>query len=221
MLYEEPIGQYLARTQAAGVKSAVMVPRLQVTVPAASDPVTVDELKLYLRIDGNSEDAGLCGLISSATSQAEAWTGRAFVTRTIKTWFDRCPDGPIIELPLSPVSAVTAVTSYNDAGTAAVLAATVYQADIYGEPARICLHNAQSWPTDLRSANAVCVEYICGYGEAEAVPDGIKEAIKALAAHAYEGRGDQKMADASKTLDGAPALVREILRPFAVLRLGD
>lgn len=220
MLFEKRISDYIAETGAQGSRSAVLVPRVQVVTPATEDPVTLAELKTYLRIDGNSEDDLLGGLITSATAAAENWTGRAFITRTLKAWFDRCPDGMALELPHPPVTAITTVSTFDDADTETTFATTNYIADIYGEPARVCLRNAASWPTDLRSANALAVRFTAGYGAAAAVPAGIKEAIKALAAHAYEWRGAQKTADNAMTVEGAPALVRELLRPYQILNFG-
>lgn len=223
MLFEMPISQYLSgRTGAdAGRRTRVMVPRMQVVSGPAEEPVTLAEMKTFLKVDGNDDDSGISGQITLARQVCEAFTGRAFITRTLKAWYDAAPSDIVLALPYAPATSISSVTYYGDDDAEQTLASTAYQADVYGEPARIILKRGSVWPTSLRNANALAVQYVCGYGAAASVPSGIKEAIKSLVVHFYEGRDSQQMDDQNTALAGLPNGVKAALAPFVVPRFDD
>ena len=41
----------------------------------------------------------------------------------------------------------------------------------------LVLHASGSWPTGLRPANAIEIEFVAGYGDASAVPDALKQGM--------------------------------------------
>ena len=55
----------------------------------ATEPVSLAEVKSYLRIDGTADDAVLTILIASARRSAEEYTKRAFITQTWQLTLDR------------------------------------------------------------------------------------------------------------------------------------
>jgi hypothetical protein len=68
---------------------------------------------------------------------------------------------------------------------------TDYFVDTKSEPGRISLASDKSWPdTTLRPINGICITFVAGYGEAESVPQNIKNAILLLIGHLYEHRED-------------------------------
>ena len=72
-----------------------------VTAPAV-EPVTIDEARLWCRIDADdaTQDAMLQLLIIAMREHAEAITGRAFASRTLEFVMDAFPpDDEPIELP--------------------------------------------------------------------------------------------------------------------------
>ena len=49
--------------------------------------------------------------------------------------------------------------------------------DTASEPGRLVLSASGSWPTGLRPANAIEIEFVAGYGDASAVPDALKQGM--------------------------------------------
>ena len=57
------------------------------TVPVI-EPVTVDEIKLFGRIDGEEEDILIEGFIRAAREACETYLGRALISQTITMTMD-------------------------------------------------------------------------------------------------------------------------------------
>ncbi len=69
------------------------MPGLSVEFPAAVDPVSLAEAKLYLRVDSfmTDDDALISSLISAATHACEAFTRRSFITKGFLQTLDAFP----------------------------------------------------------------------------------------------------------------------------------
>lgn len=199
-----------------------------------TEPVSLSDLKLYLRIDNNEEDSLLTMMIASARQMAEEYTLRSFITQTWTLWLDRLPlsksnnwwdgvkDGHIREflgggseiiVPRPPLISVTHVKSYNDGDTATTFSSSNYIVDTAAQPGRIVLKNGSVWPTDIRVANGIEVEFVSGYGSQSSVPSQIKMAIMMIAGHLYENRGDEE-------LFSMPAAAERILSKYQVRTIG-
>jgi len=224
MLFDEiriDLYRQAAQGNGTGRRTSVNVPRIQMVQAASEDPVTLAQLKLFMRVDGNDQDTELTPLISAATALCETWTGRAFCARTLKVWYDAVPPESYLELPFAPVSAISSFKYFGDDDVETTWDSSNYIADVIGEPARIVLKNGATWPTSLRPANAVEIQYVVGYGAAGVVPEGIKQAIKLLCVHLYEGKDVQKFSTDFKTIGDAPFGVKMALQPFILADLGD
>jgi uncharacterized phiE125 gp8 family phage protein len=161
---------------------------LKRTSDAATEPVTLTEMKLHLRVDHETEDDLITSLIKSARQLLEEQTGRAFITQTWQQTLEEWPDGYVIRVPRSPLIAVTDIKYYDTDGELQTLSADLYDVNTNAEPARITKAYGESWPSLYGVEEAITVTYTAGYGDAEDVPDGIKTAIKFLAAHWYRVR---------------------------------
>ena len=86
------------------------------TTAPATFPVTLEDAKIHLKIDGTDEDTYITALIKVATSVCEAYAGLSFIsqTRVIKLDAFRCRD---LILPYGPVVSITSV-AYVDADDA-------------------------------------------------------------------------------------------------------
>ncbi|MCO5063121.1 MAG: head-tail connector protein [Rhizobiaceae bacterium] len=150
------------------------------------EPVTLAELKQYLRLSHSSEDELLAGLLRAAREDVERVTGLALIEQGWRLVMDRPMTGGMILLPRHPVREVVSVTLYAQDGTPQILDAGAYQTDTLSRPARILLAEQAG---GLRAMNGVEVEFTCGFGEAGPdVPDLLRRAITHLAAHWYEFR---------------------------------
>lgn len=167
--------------------------RLKLLTPPAAEPVTASEAKLHARIDDDTDNAAVAGMIKAARELAETYTRRAFVTQTWQLFMDAFPSERFIELPRPPLVSVTHVKTYTDADVAATFSASSYYVDTISSPGRIVLRDSASWPDVARVANGVEIQYVAGYGEQGDVPQSIKTGVLHLVAWLYEHRGDAQM----------------------------
>jgi uncharacterized phiE125 gp8 family phage protein len=164
------------------MESSAMVHRLK--IPPASEPISLGELKGYLRIADTVDDALLTMIIAGARQRAEEYTGRALINQTWVLTLEGFADQRQIELPRSPLQSVTAVRTYDGKNNASVFSADNYWVDVSG--GRLALNAEAQWPADLRPAGGVEVEYVAGYGTtAGPVPEAIRIGILLLAKFMY------------------------------------
>ncbi len=64
---------------------------LTLFTPPTAEPVSLEEAKRHLRVDGNDEDVDILGLITAAREQAERHTRRQLLTATWDLKLDRFP----------------------------------------------------------------------------------------------------------------------------------
>jgi len=165
---------------------------IQTTAPPA-EPITLDELKDYLRIDTTTHDDQLTTLITTCRLWVENVIHRALVD-----YLDAWPsDGKdYFEIPLPPLQSITAIKYTISTGAEETWHEDYYEVDIDSEPGRIILAYDATWPTDtLHPKNPIEVEFVCGYEKDETVspddyaaniPDAIKHAIMLHAEILYD-----------------------------------
>lgn len=175
----------------------------------AVEPVSVAEMRTYLRLDDGAEDTLLAALIQAARLAVEAAARRILVDSRWRIVLDRWPPDRVVRLPLSPVVAVERVGILDAAGVAADLALTAYRLEA-GEPPRLAVDAAAPSPGRL---SGIAIEFRAGFGAtAEAVPAPLRQAVRMLAARWFEHRGDEEAA-------AFPADVAALLAPFRPARL--
>lgn len=146
---------------------------LTLKVAPAVEPVTLGEAKLHCKVDDSADDALLTALIVSARQQAEHRTGRALVTQQWELTIDEF-DEDSIDLPNPKLQSVQTVTYLDADGVRQPLANTEYQAVTDELIGRILPAYGKSWPSCRVQPGSVAINYTCGYGNAAAVPQGIK-----------------------------------------------
>jgi len=118
-----------------------------------------------------------------------------------------------IELAAAPVISVESIKYYSDDDTQYTWAASNYFVDTFSEPAKVVLRDGGTYPTDLRAANGLEINFTAGYGSnPSAIPEAIKVAILQYIAFLYEHRGDNQAGMQS------PPVLRALLDPYRVLR---
>lgn len=194
---------------------------LTVVTPPASEPLSLDEAKAHLRVEHTADDDYLSALIAAARVWCEAETQRTFVTTALKLMFDEFPDGAgwpgdwaAIRLRSGPVASVETVKYYATGGTLTTLDSSLYQTWLATEPPMIVPAVATCWPlTQCGRIGAVEVNYTAGYGDASAVPQPIKQAMKVLMGQRYEQRGDDQVLTLERAAAVHPA-VYALLAPY-------
>ena len=156
---------------------------------ATEEPITLDEAKDHLRVDGDDENALIMGYIKAARRQCEMVSRRAFVTQTWELALEGWRRCDYIELPKPPLASVASVKYTDSAGVEWTMSGADYVVDTYRQPGRVMLGYSKAWPSvTLRPGPSVVVRYVAGYGMPAAVPETYKQAIKLLVGHYYENR---------------------------------
>jgi uncharacterized phiE125 gp8 family phage protein len=184
---------------------------LTLNTPPATEPVTLAEAKLHLKVDTTDDDTLITRLIAAARARGEWHTGRAFVTQGWTLHLDAWPCDGIVEVPLPPLQAVTSIVTSARDGTTTTLDPSRYIVDTASAPARIALAANTVPPINLRAINAIAIPFIAGYGDASAVPAPIKEAILDLTAAMYTNRGELP--------EDLPLDALALLAPYRILKL--
>lgn len=202
---------------------------LQVTTAPSVEPLNLQEVKEYLRVEDSTDERVLRPYVESVRRIAEEHMNRALMTQTLSLFidsFDEMED-PLwegvrtapylnyyknyITLPKAPVVSVTSVSTFDDSDTETTMAATRYFVDNVREPARIVLRQGETFPTALRVANAIKVVFVAGYTSAYAIPEPIKLGMLQHIAYLYEHRGDMYEAKAP-----IPPTVKTMYSPYVI-----
>ena len=149
-----------------------------VTAPA-TEPLSMAEIKLTLRVDDADRDVDLVGLAIAAREYAEHDQKRVLITQTWDLFFDfKFPAE--IELPMPPLQSVTSVKYIDGDGDTQTVATGDYTVDANREPGLIVPSFGNSWPSTQSVINAVTVRFVAGYGDPTAVPESTKRAMLKL-----------------------------------------
>jgi uncharacterized phiE125 gp8 family phage protein len=206
---------------------------LKVHTAETAYAVTQAEIKAWNKIDSSDDDTVVALIERAVHNWAKEYTNRSLTTTTYQLFIDSIysVDIPIAEgsyvgidrdinrrsiiLPKSPVSSITHIKYYNEEDSATTYAASNYFLDDAAMPGKIVLRNGASWPTGLRVANALEIQYVAGYGATTAIPYDIKSACLEYSAYIFEHRGD--LLD-GKTIN-APTSATQLLQPYVVKNL--
>ena len=205
---------------------------ITVVTEPTTDPLDVQDVKNFLRLDENEDEMYVRSLIGSAREYVESYCNISLINRTLKFSLDYLYEvdvplwegtrlGPditirktVIDLPNSPVSSVTSITTFDDADTGTVFAASKYYVDTSAKPARVVLRNGETWPTALRVGNAIEIVYVAGFGSSpRQVPESIRLAMLQYIAFMYEHRGDFERFPAPTM----PSSVDTLLMPHRIM----
>ena len=180
-------------------------------VTASNDtlPISLSDMKVYLRVDGTADDDLIIAYINTAVEAIKQYTRRAIKTETFVFKADGFADangddrllqlgpgvhtgsrpyilggGETLDLPFPPLQSVTSVVTYDRGNNALTFSASLYGVDL--QSGRIYLNEGETWPSDLRAQDAVEVTYVAGYGSAS-VPAPILQAIRLHVSGMYDG----------------------------------
>jgi uncharacterized phiE125 gp8 family phage protein len=178
---------------------------MTVTMEGAATPVVaLEELKTYLKITLDDDDALLGGLLDTATDMAERFTGQILVDRPVEEVMP--VTGEWQRLSVRPVRSVTGVVAIAADGTTFTLAVDAYAIDID--------RNGDGWIRIAYRgvARKVRVAYRAGIAaDGAAVPEAIRHGIVRLAGEYYARRDGLEAQP--------PAAVGALWRPWRRMRL--
>lgn len=187
-----------------------MIEKWRVTSEPEVEPVTLDEMKLHLRVECDADDDLITAQIVAARQWCEDYEHRAYITQTITAKLDFLP--PRMILPKPRLQSVTSVKYIDTGGDEQTLSSGLYDVDLFREPGQIVRGFNDTYPDTLDVVNAVEVIYKAGYGDAASdVPGKTIAAIKLFVAHLYENR----IAVTDMTMAEIPLGVKNLLNARA------
>lgn len=171
------------------------LPVVTATGPA-SEPVTLDEAKAQCRVDGAASDGELAAFIRAARAHIEAITGTRIASQAVEMRCNSFAD--LAKLPVAPVTAITSIVYVGDDGVPTTLAASVYEARLYGLRPGIVLAYNQDWP-GIRDGSLITVTATAGYASLATEAPDVMQAVKLTIAQMYDRR-DLNDADYARAL---------------------
>lgn len=181
-----------------------------VVTPPASEPVSLAEAKLFLRVDHAHEDDLIASMIAAGRDAVEAGCGRALLLRRVREKLDLWRQGAAggAWLRLAPVAGVVALRVLAPNGAQSVVEPGRYRLEFARERPRLVFE--PGFAATLRSAGELELEYEAGMAaEPSALPSALRLATLQIVASLYEARLGA----------GVPEAARALLRPFATARL--
>ncbi len=175
------------------------------------EPVSLAEMRAYLRLDsddGGAEDALIGALLASARATIEAATRRLLAPGRYRIVLTAWPADGFLPLPLSPLVAVARAGLVDAQGDVTDLAPGLVR--LGPDPVEAPGLRVPPDAPSLR-ARAALVEVSAGYGgDGPPIPPALAQAIRLLAAHGFEHRGDTA---------APPPPVAALVEPLRRLRL--
>lgn len=159
------------------------------TAPAV-EPISVEEVKLFARIDGDDEDSLLSQFIVAARVAAENYLGRALITQTIRASVDFWPESGLLELPRPPLQSITQIATRDEDDVLTVYSDEYYYSVTEALPGYVKIKKGITPPENTDRENAgIIIDYVAGYGDrAEDVPEPIRQALMLWTSVIYESR---------------------------------
>lgn len=145
------------------------------------EPLSLDEAKVHLRVTHSADDQLIEQLVQVAREWVESYSGAYLAQRTVDVYYDAPPTSPF-ELPLTPAQSLTSITAYSSTGSTSSVAGTL---DAVSVPPRVFV---ESWPSDLRTYNAIVCRVVVGHASASAIPASYKQAMLLILGELYERR---------------------------------
>lgn len=147
---------------------------LTLITPPRGEPLYLDEVLAHLRVEHHEDDGLITALITTARLSAEAETHRALVTQSWRKTLDSWPADGEIELPRPPLQSVQEISYLDSDGARQIVDAADYQVVTDELVGRVQPAYGKSWPAARLVPGSIRVDYTCGYGLAEDIPQSIK-----------------------------------------------
>jgi len=173
--------------------------------PPTDLPISLAEAKAYLRAIDDDEDATVVAMIRAATNllDARGFLGRCLMAQTWEWSDDAFPAGAIC-LPLGPVTSVASVVYDDLDGVEQTVSSSNYDVSGADFGGRIVRRADFSWPATKDKPDAVRVQFVAGAASWNDTPEGVRQALLAMVAMAFDGRGCGPMLTPGIMSDLAP-----------------
>lgn len=155
---------------------------------SASEPLTLSEVKTYLRIDTTDYDNILTPLIRTARNLAENYTGRDFINKTWELYLDCFKNG--LEIQKTKLQSITSI-QYLLNNVLATFDSSKYYFTKSQNYSQIYLKEGEYFPNHDNIKQAIKITLVSGYGSSSSdIPQGLKTALLQHIAYLFENAGD-------------------------------
>lgn len=165
---------------------------LRLVTAASTQPLTLDEAKLWLRVDGTAENDLITDQIKGATQfvEDEISGHRQLITATYEIGVQSWWSYDFLSLPRPPLQAVDWIKYYDTNGTLTTLDSSYYDVKTYlKQPGTIALAYQKFWPVVQTRRNwPILIQFQCGYGSASSVPAKVKQVLRLVLNWMYSRR---------------------------------
>lgn len=178
----------------------MQIPYLDLITPPVTEPLTLAEAKLALRVDGSEEDGYIVSLIKAARQTAEEYLRRSLVTQTWQLQYDQyLPE--CIELPKGPVKSISQVKIISQDWSETIVSSNNYYLNA-GRDKLVF----KALPMGL----IIQIQYVAGYGDGTDVPYQIKQGMLSHIVSMYESR---------EGLDGLPKTTADFYSAYKIVKI--
>jgi uncharacterized phiE125 gp8 family phage protein len=161
-----------------------------ITAPA-TEPITLAEAKVHLRVTNTIEDALITALIVAARQWVENYSWRPLITQTLQANYDYNDlinmYGTEFLINKFPVTSITSIKYIDQTGTEQTISSGDYDTDLISPIARVKL---ASKPNTKDVMNALKIRFVAGYANAAAVPQIYKQAMYLIIGHMYDNKSE-------------------------------
>ncbi len=179
----------------------------------AVEPLPLDEVKAFLRVEHNDDDELIAALIAGSRIHVEAQTRRALITQAWRISADNWPEDGRLPIRPAPLRELTAARVYDFNGAARDID---IQAFVPDKGASALAFAPWALPAPGRIAAGIELDVTVGYGDSALdVPEPLRQAIRLLVAHWYENRGLATLG----TVTVLPSTVAALIAPYRMLSL--
>ncbi len=187
----------------------------QVTVEPTVEPITLNEFKLFAKVETDAEDTSLRGFISAARIATEEYLGLALVQQTIRMLMDFWPS-ITVELPKPPLISVDDVFIIDEDDAETSYSSSNYYVITESMPGKLVLKQSVTFPINTnRNYGGFGITFKVGYGaDPSDVPRSIRDGISLWAATIYATR----VLDSKNPPPEAKAMLDLFRRPSVMIR---
>jgi uncharacterized phiE125 gp8 family phage protein len=188
---------------------------LKLITPPPFEPLTLAQVKEYLRVDHDDEDDAIARCFSAAVGYADGPDGflqRALIDQEWELTLDAFPIREV-RIPLPPLIEIVNLFYDDGGGIQQILDPTAYSVDRVNEPGWIV--PVGNWPATFNGINSVRIRFRAGYLDASVspnigeVPQDITQALLLYAGSLYDNRDVMVI---GQTVAAAPWSAEQLLR---------
>lgn len=178
---------------------------------SVQEPISLDDAKNYLKIDGTQDDELVYSIIKAARQMAENKTWVVLNPTVMRVNYDKQEVSEYIRINKCPITSIVGVYYKDNDGATQTLAAQNYEVDLLSNPVRLRIINM---PQIGDYMNALSVEFECGYDNNYDVPKPIIQAMKLIMGHLNENRQDVVLGSSiNKMPMGSEYLLEPYIQP--------